>query len=100
MQKNYTIRQAAVFSLCGRVGPLDFHSFLSPLSPYFASKDILSSLQPLKAHNTASISTELEGHSIHTCVRNYFALSVVCTKIAVSAIVKIHDVHIKVAVSL
>ena len=70
-----------------------FHGLLFPLSPLFCFDDIISSLQPLQAHNIVSVSTELEGRGI----QNYSTLSVVRTKIAVSATVKIRDVHIKVA---
>ena len=101
--------------LCGKITALEkqlcfhfaadscrrlFTAFSPPSRLYFASNNILSSLQPLQAHNTASVSTELEGRGIRTCIRNYSALSVVRTKIAVSATVKIRNVCIKVAVSL
>ena len=101
--------------LCGKITALEkqlsfhfaadsccrlFTAFSPPSGLYFASNDILLSLQPLQAHNTASVSTELKGRGIRTRIQNYSALSVVCTKIAVSATVKIHHVCIKVAVSL
>ena len=73
---------------------------LSPTSPLFCFEQhpLVSTATP--SHNTASVSTELKGRSIRTRIRNYSALSVVRTKIAVSATVKIHDVCIKVAISL
>ena len=98
MQKNYSVREAAVFSLAANSCRQLFMAFSPASRLYFASNNIPSSLQPLQAHNTTSVSTEREGRSIR--IRNYSMLSVVCTKIVIFAIIRIRDVHIKVAVSL
>ena len=68
-----------------------FTAFSPPSCLYHTSNNILPSLQPLQAHNTASITTELEGHGIWTRIRNYSTLNVVCTKVAISATVKFRD---------
>ena len=99
MQKNYSDRKAAVFSFRGRL-VLSGFSFSPTSRLYFALNDILSSLQPLQVHNIASVSTELKGRGIQTRIWNYFTLSIMHTKISISATVKIHDVGLKVAVSV
>ena len=99
MQKNYGIREAAVFHFAADLCHQLFTTFSPTSCLYFASHNILSSLQPLQAHNIVSVSAELEGRGIRMCIQNYSVLSVVCTKIPFSTTVKIRNVCIKVAVS-